>query len=57
MQMSTTKLSDVKGSWDMAIEEAQRQITKLETAIRVFERKREAGESWPSNAQKGQGSS
>ena len=46
-QMSIRKLSKVKGSWDMAIQEAKKQIEKLETALRVFERKKDSGEPWP----------
>jgi hypothetical protein len=45
--MSIRKLSKVKGSWDMAIQEAKKQIEKLETALRVFERKKDSGEPWP----------
>lgn len=45
--MSTRKLSKRQIGWDEAIKDAKEQIDRLQTAVRVFEKKRDAGEPWP----------
>ena len=46
--MSTKKLNNRKPvGWDDAIQAARREIEKLEISIKVFEKSKAAGESWP----------
>jgi hypothetical protein len=46
------KRSIIKSTgWDGAIQLAKREIEKLETSIRVFERNKDAGEPWPGDEQ------
>jgi len=48
--MSTTKLSKRTNRWDKAIADAKKAIDRLQTAISVFEKKKAAGEPWPSKS-------
>jgi hypothetical protein len=47
---SREKLSDcdsILSGWDRAIADAKKGIVRLESAIGVFERRKQAGEPWP----------
>jgi len=48
--MSTPKLNKSTNRWDKAISEAKKAIERLQTAINVFEKKKAAGEPWPSDS-------
>jgi hypothetical protein len=52
--MSITKLNKRKTGWDNAIEEAKKNIDRLETAINVFEKKKAEGEPWPGTQTRGE---
>lgn len=46
-QQQNVKENDKNGSWDWAIEQTRERIKRLQAAIRVFEDRREAGDTWP----------
>lgn len=46
-QQQNVKENDKNGSWDWAIEQTRERIKRLQAAIRVFEDRKEAGDTWP----------
>jgi hypothetical protein len=46
-QQQNVKTNDKDGSWDWAIEQAREKIKRFQAAIRVFEERKEAGDTWP----------
>ena len=48
--MSRTKLSKRINKWDLAIQDGEKAIERMKTAVEVLKKQRDAGEPWPGTA-------